>query len=152
MLEMVEIKVPAKLASLYALTDRERFPASQLADGLEREDTLFYADFSVAEPFGKKAVEDTFKRADFKNRGYKAVTELAAVMNHKCWEWYAKFEALMEKGKHVETDAEANALLKRAAHARGMSIFYEDRYHEVCAWAGENLKGDEATFFYSVLD
>ena len=136
-MEMVEIKMPANLAAIYARTDRELFPASQMAQGLEREDTLNWADFTVAEPFGMTAVKDTFANADYKNRGYKYVTELAVVMNKKCWEWYTQAE---------------NAIGKVAEKAREFSRYYSDRYYEICDWAAQNLKGDEATFFYSVLD
>lgn len=49
--------------------------------------TTFYMDFSIAEPFGRGAIQDTFDRAfkawkDDKEYG----TELAMVLNWKSWE------------------------------------------------------------------
>lgn len=140
-MEEITIQIPQKLANAYALADRERFPASQLAEGLERESTIFYGDFTAAEPFGIQAVKETFANAHFRTRGYKVVTELAVVVNHKGWEWYSKMEA-----------AQAAGLTQEAKRCEQISQYYFERYHEVYDWAAENLHEDEATFFYSVLD
>ena len=45
--------------------------------------TTFWGDFSIAEKFGVKAVNDTFKRAfeEWKD-------------NHKIWQWYEKNDEL----------------------------------------------------------
>lgn len=56
--------------------------------------TTFWGDFGVADVVGgASGIKDTFKRA-FRN--YKDdkeyATELAMVLNHKCWEWYDKDE------------------------------------------------------------
>lgn len=137
----IQINIPAVLGGLYAHTDAERFPAAQLGEGLERESTLFFADFEVAVPFGMKAVKDTFARADYKNRGYKAITELAVVMNHLCWEYYAKFEEAAKQG--------LNALAEKW---RIFSQYFTDRYNEICEWVNENSKPEEAQFFWAIMD
>lgn len=58
----------------------------------ERVDTTFYWDFSVAIPFGIKAIKDTYKRALYavKNvyKDYKIFTELVMALNHLCWDMY----------------------------------------------------------------
>lgn len=134
----VEIKIPAELGALYALSDAERFPASQLAEGLERESTLFWADFSVADRFGIKAIRETFANAHFETRGYKVVTELAVVLNHKIWEWYEKAENANDERKRKVCEF--------------VQALYNGYYDQVCAWVNDNLKGDEATFFWRVMD
>ena len=134
------VKVAA-LGGLYARTDAERFPASQSADGLKRASTLFYADFKVACQFGMGAIKDTFKRSDYKNRNYKEVTELCAVMNHLGWEYYEGAAKSRAEGDKAN-----------AGKFAGYADYFFDRYHEICAWAEDGLSGDEASFFYAVLD
>lgn len=47
--------------------------------------TTFYTDFSIAEPFGKDAIIDTYRRS-FKHwkDNYKYLTELVMALNWKC--------------------------------------------------------------------
>ena len=53
--------------------------------------TTFWSDFSIADRFGKEAVQDTFDRAFKEWRSdVEYVTELAIVTNWKCWEHYNK--------------------------------------------------------------
>lgn len=89
--------------------------------------TTFYTDFSIAEKFGMKAVEDTFKRAfnEWKS-DYKYLTELVMVLNWKAWE-------------HCESNTDV---------ARAYCAMWEkaDRY------AVNNLKGEELRYFYRVTD
>lgn len=51
--------------------------------------TTFWSDFSIAERFGKTAIEDTAKRAyeEWKDN-VEYLTELVMVINHKCWDHY----------------------------------------------------------------
>lgn len=137
----IQINIPSELGALYALSDAERFPAAQLGEGLERASTIFYGDFKVAVPFGMKSVQDTFKNADYKNRGYKAITELAVVMNHLCWEYYGKAEEAAKQG--------LNALAEKW---RNLSQYFTDRYNEICEWVDENFKPEEAQFFWAIMD
>lgn len=53
--------------------------------------TTFYEDFSIADQYGFKAIEDTYRRA-FRNwkDDYKYLTELVMVLNWKIWAWYEK--------------------------------------------------------------
>ena len=125
------------LRRLYSLTDAERFPASQMADGLERENTLYYADFSVAIPFGMEAVIDTFERTHYKHMGYKYVTELALVMNHLGWQIYGAIPSAPEESKEALT---------------ALSTWFFARYQEVASWAHQNLTDDELSFFVRILD
>lgn len=79
---------------LYALSDRERFPAFHYSDN--RPSTLFYADLKVAMAFGIRAVWDTLKNCgDLTRRNPYEVTELYVVLNHLMCEIAAKFEGKM---------------------------------------------------------
>lgn len=78
------------LNQLYALSDRERFPAYYYDEN--RPSTVFYADLKVAMAFGIRAVWDTLKRCgDFTKRDPYEVTELYVVLNHLLWEIAAAF-------------------------------------------------------------
>lgn len=140
-MEALEITIPQSITGLYAFTDAERFPAAQLGEGLVRANTIFYGDFKVAVPFGMNAVKDTFARSNYKTRDYKAVTELAVVMNHLCWEYYYKAEEAAEKG--IEALAEK---------FREFSQYFTDRYYEVCEWVDEHFTQEQAQFFWAILD
>lgn len=89
--------------------------------------TTFWDDFSIAEKFGTDAIIDTYKRAfnEWKS-DYKYLTELVMVLNWKIWEWYEKDVAV--------------------------SKVYNDLWEKLDAWAYENLKGDELTYFYQITD
>ena len=57
--------------------------------------TTFWQDFSIAEAFGERAVQDTFRRAfNAWKESYEYLTELALVVNHKAWEWNNRDEAM----------------------------------------------------------
>lgn len=90
--------------------------------------TTFWSDFSTADLFGTSAIKDTFKRAfeEWKDDTV-FVTELAMVLNYRWW-------------KHYKT---GNMLF---------SGTYQDLYYQVMDWADENLKGEDADYFYKTLD
>jgi hypothetical protein len=91
-------------------------------------DNTFWQDFTIADHFGGDAVKDTFNRA-FKEwkTNYKMLTELIIVLNHKIWQ-------------HYEADHDALAHL------------YNDCWAEADAYAMDNLKGDELTYFLEMTD
>ena len=90
--------------------------------------TTFWQDFTIAEHFGLAAVKDTFKRAfaEWKSDAV-YVTELALVMNWKCWQAY-------EKGDSAMTE------------------YYSDRYYEVRAWCLDNLTGADLEYYFEATD
>lgn len=89
--------------------------------------TTFWEDFSIADKFGSKAVEETFDRA-FKEwkSDYKFLTELVMVLNHKIWEHYEKDEKL--------------------------GRVYNDLWGIADMYATSNLKGKELSYFYRITD
>lgn len=135
------IKVSDWLHNLYAINDAERFPASQLADGLERESTLFWADFCVAERFGIGEIRQSLINCNFKSRSYRVLTELAVVLNHKIWEWHEKTERAAADGKPF-----------LAQYCKFVGGMYNDYYEKVLAWVNDNLKDEDASFFWRVMD
>lgn len=140
--ETYKLQIPAELVSLYSMTDKERFPAGQLAEGLEREGTLFWADFTVAEAYGVDAVRSTFKNCLYQSRPYKEITELVIVLNHKTWQFYEKMTKEEKGGRDLAKIARYHKLYK----------VYEAYYYEVNSYAHETLTGDEARFFFAVTD
>lgn len=89
--------------------------------------TTFWDDFSIADRFGVNAVKDTYKRAfnEWKD-DYKYLTELVMVLNHKIWQHYEKDEALAQ--------------------------VYNELWEKTDEYACENLKGEEAKYFYKITD
>lgn len=89
--------------------------------------TTFWQDFTIAEQIDK-GVEDTFKRA-FKEwkSDYKYITELALVLNHKCWQHY-------KNGN------------------KRVSNLYSRLYDEVNDYAITTLKGNELTYYFNITD
>ena len=90
--------------------------------------TTFWMDFTIADHFGKTAVLDTYKRAfnEWKEN-YEYLTELVMVLNHKIWQWW-------EAGNN------------------DFAALYDKLWKEADAYAVDNLKGDELTYFYRVTD
>jgi len=90
--------------------------------------TTFWQDFTIADAFGASAVKDTYKRAFAEwKRDVVYVTELAMVLNWKCWQHY-------EDGR------------------RALSELYADLYHKVDGWCYDNLEGDELRYYFEVTD
>lgn len=89
--------------------------------------TTFYMDFSIADKFGLDAIKDTYNRAfcGWKTN-YMYITELAMVLNWKCWRWY-------------EVNNE-------------LSKLYTDLYTKLDEWIMNNLKGEELDYYLSVTD
>lgn len=89
--------------------------------------TTFWEDFTIADKFGINAVKDTFNRAFNEWKGnYKYLTELVLVLNHKIWFWYGKNDALAK--------------------------VYNDLWEKADLYACNNLKGEELSYFYRILD
>lgn len=89
--------------------------------------TTFYTDFSIADNFGKSAIEDTFRRAFGewkKNVVY--LTELVMALNWKIWEHYG--------------------------HNDEYARLYQELYEKADRYACENLKGDDLRYFYQTTD
>lgn len=93
----------------------------------EKFTTTFWQDFSIADVFGPDAVQDTYNRAfeEWKH-DYRYLTDLVVVLNHKIWYWYSKNETLAR--------------------------LYNDLWDRAAAWALDNLKGDELTYYLEVTD
>lgn len=89
--------------------------------------TTFWMDFSIADKFGFKAVDDTYRRA-FKEwrHDYKYLTELVLVLNHKAWQF-----------------VDSNPVL---------SDLYVQLYEEADNYAIDNLKGYELKYFFEITD
>ena len=90
--------------------------------------TTFWMDFTIADVFGIGAVKDTFKRAFEEWRtDVVYVTELALVMNWKCWDHY-------EKGNTE------------------LSMLYSDQYYKVRGWCLDNLEGEDFEYYFRTTD
>lgn len=89
--------------------------------------TTFWSDFSIADAFGIAAVKDTYNRAfeEWKH-DYRYLTDLVMVLNHKIWEWYEKNEPLAR--------------------------VYNDLWDQAAAYALDNLKGEELSYYLEVTD
>lgn len=89
--------------------------------------TTFYQDFSIADHFGINAIKDTFKRAfnEWKD-DYKFLTELVMVLNWKIFEHYENNEPVAR--------------------------VYDSLWKQADEYAIENLKDEEAKYYYEITD
>lgn len=89
--------------------------------------TTFWADFSIADAFGTKAIKDTFNRA-FENwkDNHVYLTELVLVLNWKIWQHYEKNETYAK--------------------------LYNELWLKADNYGLDNLKGDELNYFIRTLD
>ena len=89
--------------------------------------TTFWEDFTIADHFGLAAIRDTFNRAfDEWKSNYVYLTELVMVLNHKIGQWYP--------------------------HNELISDLYYELWRKADAYACDNLKGEELTYFYETTD
>lgn len=92
--------------------------------------TTFWQDFSIADRFGYDAIEDTFKRAfaEWKDNP-EYLTELVIVLNWKA-------------GEHYDEKDGDNTIAN----------LYDRLWEEADNYAVENLKGEDADYFYEMTD
>lgn len=114
--------------AMYGTTDKQKFQCSYPEYEALRPDSTFYADFSVADVYGTKAIEDTYKRSfDGWKSDAKMFTELVAALNHKIWFWYEH---------KVES----------------YSKLYDKLWREADQYGTNNFKDEDAKHFFYVLD
>lgn len=109
------INIPMVKADPYAVPYEDSFS------------TTFWSDFSIADAFGKEAVQDTFNRAfaEWKS-DVRYLTDLVVVLNHKIFQ-------------HFNGDRE-------------LSKLYDSLWKIADAYAIENLTGKEFEYFFNVTD
>lgn len=95
---------------------------------IEKFQTTFWQDFTIADKFGETAVQDTFNRAfgEWKTN-YIYLTELVIVLNWKIWQHYDN-------------------------HNDELSKLYDKLWKQADQYACDNLKGKEAEYFYQTTD
>ena len=121
--------MPLRRAMLmYGSADKQKFECAYHEYQTQRPDSSFYADFSVADYYGEKAIEDTYTRcfSGWKTN-VKMFTELVATLNHKLWFWHE-------------------------ARVFEYSKLYDRLWKEADAYGCDTFKDEEAKYFYSVLD
>ena len=112
----------------YGTPDRLWFECAYPEWQEQRPSSTFYADFSVADVFGLKAIEDTYRRSfDGWKSDVKMFTEMVAVLNHKIWEWH-------------ENGVEEYARL------------YDRLWKDADAYGSEHFEGGDGEYYYMVLD
>lgn len=121
--------MPLNLAMrMYGTSDKEKFECSYPEYQAKRPESTFYADFSVADVYGEKAIKDTYKRCfDGWKDNVRYFTELVAALNHKLWFWH---EAAVEE----------------------YSLLYDKLWKEADAYGCDHFKGEDFKHFYYVLD
>lgn len=94
----------------------------------QKLESTFRDDFTVADKFGEKWILDTFKRA-FKHwkNDLVFITELALVLNWKCWEHYDNDNFQLSK-------------------------IYEKLWFEVDTWCLDNLKWEDKKYYLERTD
>ena len=94
--------------------------------GIE-ELTTFWDDFTIADKFGLDAIRDTYNRGfKYAKTNYKYLTEFVMVLNHKIWQHYE--------------------------HNNELAELYNELWEKADAYACDNLKDDELSYFYRTTD
>lgn len=118
----------ARAMRMYGTSDKEKFPCSYPEYEAKRPDSTFYADFCVADVYGEKAINDTYKRAFSNWKGnVKYFTELVGALNRHIWLWH---EAGVEE----------------------YSELYDKLWRTADAYGSKHFKGEDARHYFSVLD
>ena len=100
--------------------------------------TTFYSDFSIADRFGLNAIKETFENAfNSWKSDVEYITELAMVMNWKCWEHWHRTKKELEPFCQNHNE---------------IGQWYKDKYYWMLDWADENLKEEDLQYFYSTID
>ena len=88
----------------------------------------FMADFAIADAFGEKAVEDTYRRAlrEWKDN-VQYFASLVMTLNHRLW------------GHYNEGDED-------------MARLYDRLWSEAHEFGSSHFKGDDATYYFDFLD
>ena len=117
-----------KAMQMYGTSDKEKFQCAYLEWEAKRPDTTFYADFSVADVYGEKAIQDTYNNClnGWKDN-VKYFTEFVGALNHKLWFWHSK---------QVEEYAK----------------LYDKLWKEADAYGSEHFKDEDAKHYFYVLD
>ena len=89
--------------------------------------TTFWQDFSIADAFGTRTIQDTYNRASREwGENLEYFTELVMVLNHKCWAWNNRNEMI--------------------------SQLYAKLYYEAYDKGLERFKGDDLKYYLETLD
>lgn len=89
--------------------------------------TTFWQDFTIADAFGMDAIKDTYNNAfNSWKWNYEYVTELALVLNWKCFAFYEKSDVLCD--------------------------LYRTLYEETDVWCMNHLKGKELQYYIKWSD
>ena len=89
--------------------------------------TTFWSDFTIADCFGNRAIQDTFRRAFNEWKGNaEYMTELTLMLNWKIWYWHEKDE---ERAK-----------------------LYDKLWKEADQWCMKNLKDDDLAYYLRTTD
>ena len=115
-----------------------KLPEWHMADEIGYEPkTTFWQDFSIAERFGSEAIIDTFTRAFAEWRNNVVyIAELALVLNHKGFFYYALSEKLADISEELARVGE----------------LYFTLYRELHDWARDFFDGDDGQYYFDVVD
>lgn len=95
---------------------------------IDRLESTFRDDFTIADRFGEKGIKDTYKNV-FKHwkDDLKYLTEFVIVLNWKAWYW-------SDHGK------------------MNYSKLYSDLWEEAHDWCCSNLKGEDLKYYLRTVD
>lgn len=89
--------------------------------------TTYWQDFGIAEHFGASAIKDTYRQAvKCWGNNIEYMTEICAVLNHKCWQWYEKMNEFCE--------------------------LYSELYYKCYDYICDHFTGDDLRYFFRVMD
>lgn len=97
--------------------------------------TTFWDDFTIADKYGKEAIQDTYNRASKEwKHDLDYLIELVKVLNWKCWDFWQIYKD------------------KKDEKALEISELYKQLYYELDSWAYNNLDKEQFTKYVRELD
>ena len=143
-------------------------PANPLQALTGREPhTTFWQDFSIADAYGLKAIQDTYNRAFAEWRTNAVyIAEFVVTLNHKIWYHYELQQNALRRAAEAKTAAAAatDEESKKAAAdeqvkqtriaeaAQDFCTLYDRLWKEADGWCMDNLKGDDLQFYLDFTD
>lgn len=117
-----------KAMNYYGAYDKDLCVCSYPEWQEKRPNTVFYADFSIADFYGTQAIVDTYNRSyECYNKNVKMFTELIMVLNHKLFAWQSYLI-----NEYVD--------------------LYANLYNNAYEYAIKSFKGEDLTYLDYVLD
>lgn len=122
----------------YSANEQNAFTRMQNEEFNYKTISTFWNDLSIAECFGWKNIQDTWKNVTMHwGDNTQMYTEFVICLNHKCWEHYGRIE------HPVQFSAEQHETLSRC---------YSELYYKACDYVAKHWNDEQKRYYYRITD